>query len=278
MSSSQSEYNPLVSIALATFNGSKFIHKQLDSLLVQTYTNFEIVISDDHSTDETSSIIESYAKLDSRIRIFQNHLKKGVVGNFTAAIEHCKGEVIFFCDQDDVWYKDKIAQHVDMYQDPKVQWVYNEVRLTNQTGQPIGLLTDKLPDYWTRRKLLYYTWGSCVLGCATSYRTSLIKKLWPADPFATGHDSWIQLAIYPAKSYYIPEILQDYRQHDNNAAGLPSFKADFKADEKLAIHNNLLYLQSLSSNHTLQIWKRLFFKVVFYAKQLRRILFMSKTS
>lgn len=263
---------PLVSIALATYNGSLYLREQLDSLLEQTYQNFEIVITDDGSTDDTVSILEEYSQKDTRVRYSKNSRGRGVVSNFTEAISLCRGEIVFLCDQDDVWYRDKLQKHVDVYSDTKVMWVYNEVKLTDKDNNQIGLLTDQLPDYWTRRKLLYYTWGSCILGCATSYRASVLKDIWPADPLAPGHDSWIQLAIYPAKPFYIQEILQDYRQHGKNAVGVPIREDGYTGNVQLAISNNLAYLKSLSKNQSLTAWKRSLFAVVMNLKKIRSLI------
>jgi len=271
-SNSNTEYRPLVSIALTTYNGELYLREQLDSLLGQTYNNFEIVITDDGSIDGTVSILSEYAEKDTRISFSQNTRGKGVVLNFTEAVLHCQGEIIFFCDQDDIWYPFKIEKHITAYKDQSIQWVYNEAELIDETGKTIGFLTDKLPDYWTRRKLLYYTWGSCILGCATSYRRDLILPFWPADTLAPGHDSWIQLAIYPSKSFYITEILQDYRQHNKNAVGLPTFNNDFKPNAELAISNNLNYLKSLAKNRRIQVWKRAFFITVLFCKKIRGLL------
>ena len=152
-------------------------------------------------------------------------------------------------------------------------WIYNEVAITDQNRKVTGYLTDTMPDYWTRRKLLYYTWGSCVLGCATSYRANLIKNIWPADQNAPGHDSWIQLAIYPARSAYVSEVLQEYRQHNQNTVGLKSVpEEEINSREKLAIDNNLKYLKSLAFNPKLQLWKRLYFYLIFSIKKIRRFI------
>lgn len=266
-------YRPLVSVALATYNGDNFLEEQLDSLLSQTYQNIEIVISDDRSTDGTQSILQEYTQKDERVRWSINKNQRGFISNFSEAISFCGGEIIFLCDQDDVWNKNKIEKHIDIYQNPSIMWIYNEVVITDQNRKVTGYLTDTMPDYWTRRKLLYYTWGSCVLGCVTSYRANLIKNIWPADQNAPGHDSWIQLAIYPAKSAYIPEILQEYRQHKKNTVGLKSVpEEEINSRERQAIDNNLKYLKSLAFNSKLQLWKRLYFYLIFLIKKIRRFI------
>lgn len=267
---------PLVSIAIAVYNGMPFLPQLLDSVISQTYPYFEVVITDDESTDGTQKVLDEYTKKDSRIQWSRSKYPRGMVPNFTGAVSLCKGEIIFFCDCDDVWHPNKIEEHLKAYQDPKVQWVYNNVVLVDENGGHIGFLTDYLPDYWTsaRQRLLNYTWGSCVIGTATSYRASVMKGRWPADPLSQGHDSWIQMAIYPAKSHFVSEIVQDYRQHANNLTGIRQLKKKEK-DQELearAIAENMNYLKSLSRNNRLQLWKRSFFLLVFCAKKIRAFL------
>lgn len=260
--------NIFVSVALATYNGDRFLRRQLDSLLVQTYLNFEIVISDDASTDDTHKILNEYQKKDERIKWTVNPSPSGFIKNFEYAISLCKGEIIFLCDQDDVWHRSKIAEHLNIYRNKDIQWVYNEVQLIDEEGNGIGYLSDKIHNYYTTKKLLHYTWGSCMLGCATSYRADLVRGIWPADKYAPGHDSWMQLAIFPAKSFHLQKVLQGYRQHENNVFGV----RDSVQDERNAIVGNLCYLKSLIRNNRLQFWKRAFFVLVLVGKKIRTLL------
>lgn len=260
--------NIFVSVALATYNGDRFLRRQLDSLLAQTYLNFEIVISDDASTDGTHKILNEYQKKDERIKWTVNPSPSGFIKNFEYAISLCKGEIIFLCDQDDVWYENKIAEHVNIYRDKNIKWIYNEVRLINENDGSIGYLSEKIQNYYLPKKFLHYTWGSCMLGCATSYRSEHIKNIWPADKYSPGHDSWIQLAIFPAKSFHIRKVLQDYRQHPNNVFGV----RDSAQDERDAITGNMRYLRSLIQNNRLQLRKRVFIFLVLVGKKARSLL------
>jgi len=101
---------PLVSVAICTYNGKKYIKAQLDSILGQTYEDLEIIICDDLSSDTTLEILRSYA--DSRIKIHVNETNLGLELNFLNAISLCHGEYIALSDQDDVWAKNKIEQLV----------------------------------------------------------------------------------------------------------------------------------------------------------------------
>ncbi len=264
-----------VSVAMTTFNGESFLREQLDSLLGQSYENFEIIISDDGSKDGTHEILNEYQTKDSRIKWVLNPNPNGFIKNFEYVIGLCRGEIIFLCDQDDIWYSEKISKHVDIYKSNKdIHWVYNRVILIDDEDKEIGFLEDSAPDYYKKRKLLYSTWGSCVLGCATSYRSKLLKSVLPIGKYAPAHDSWIQLAIFPKKSFYINEVLQSYRQHCKNVVGWGK-EIDtnvLKEREKQAISDNLRYLKCLSTNRNLTLGKRLFFLVVYFVKLIRNIL------
>lgn len=93
----------MLSIALASYNGSKYIRKQLDSILFQTISDWELIVCDDCSTDITLQILEEYSQKDHRIKVYENERQLGFVGNFEKAISLCSGDYIALSDQDDVW-------------------------------------------------------------------------------------------------------------------------------------------------------------------------------
>lgn len=93
----------MISIAMATYNGEKYLREQLDSILVQTISDFELIICDDCSNDSTRKILSEYAKKDSRIKVIFNEQNLGFVKNFEKTISFCNGEYIAFSDQDDIW-------------------------------------------------------------------------------------------------------------------------------------------------------------------------------
>ena len=101
-----------VSVAMTSYNGEKYIHKQLSSILSNLGNNDEVVISDDGSTDNTRSIVEKFD--DPRVKLIIGP-QKGLVKNFEYAIRCCSGEYIFLCDQDDVWYNNKIDKVLDVF-------------------------------------------------------------------------------------------------------------------------------------------------------------------
>lgn len=252
---------PLASIVVATYTKSPFLERQLESLLDQSYPNLEIVISHDDNHDGTFEILKRYENRDRRVRVIKNLEKKGFKGNFENGLKNAKGEIVFFCDHDDVWYKDKVLRHMEVYDKlPDVKWVYNHVVLTDISDRVIGYLEDRASMYWEPRSLLQMTWGSCILGCATSFRRHLIINKLPIHQLAGGHDSWLELTLWPAKGYFIKETLQEYRQHENNLSG---WLHDDKGNELQAINDNLVYIKSLKSDKRLSIISRFILTCVY---------------
>ena len=105
----------MISVCMATYNGQEYVKEQIDSILCQLGKDDELVISDDHSVDQTQHIIETYT--DPRIRFYENELAKGVTHNFENSLKKSKGDIIFLSDQDDVWYPNKIKEMVAFLQE-----------------------------------------------------------------------------------------------------------------------------------------------------------------
>ena len=103
----------MISIALASYNGENYIREQLDSILLQSISDFELIICDDCSTDNTYQILEEYKARDSRIHIYRNEQNLGFKKNFEKAISLCKGEYIALSDQDDIWLVDHLKILLD---------------------------------------------------------------------------------------------------------------------------------------------------------------------
>ena len=98
-----------ISIAMTTYNGSKYLKEQLDSFTKQTHLPDELVVTDDGSSDDTLEILENFAKKASfEVLIFRNNTNLGYAMNFGHAIGLCTGDLIFLSDQDDIWFPEKI--------------------------------------------------------------------------------------------------------------------------------------------------------------------------
>ena len=98
-----------IDILLATYNGSKYLHEQLDSILNQSYGNINVIIRDDGSSDNTVMIIKEYEQKDSRVRLLNDNLGNlGFVRNFEELMKNSTSEYLMFSDQDDIWYNNKV--------------------------------------------------------------------------------------------------------------------------------------------------------------------------
>lgn len=134
-------YNPKISVCMATYNGQKYIKKQIDSILLQLNEDDELIISDDGSTDNTLNIIKHYA--DNRILLLHHepiswHKKyyqtnARISANFENAISHATGDIILLSDQDDIWQPNKITATIDfMYDNPNCEVAISSIIVINK--------------------------------------------------------------------------------------------------------------------------------------------------
>ena len=107
--------NKKIDILMATYNGEKYLVEQLDSIINQTYHNWNLLIRDDNSTDKTLEIIQNYHKKDKRIKILKdNKGNLGIVRNFEELLKSSESEFIMFSDQDDIWVENKLDMYLKM--------------------------------------------------------------------------------------------------------------------------------------------------------------------
>jgi len=205
---------PLVSIALCTYNGERFLKMQMDSLLSQDYENIEIVAVDDCSTDRTWSILRDYAAGDSRIRLYQNEQNIGYTRNFEKAISLCNGDHIALSDQDDIWETNKISLLKRSI--GECIMVYHNSDFIDEQGKRIGRST--MASNWQMyegESCLPLILTNCVSGHATLFKKELGKYIFPFAENAY-HDWWIAYAAFNVgKVKFIDKVLVHYRQHKN---------------------------------------------------------------
>ncbi len=129
--------NPKVSILVATYNGEKYLHKQLHSIVNQTYENLEILIQDDGSTDNTLKILHDFAATDSRVQVSQNKSNLGIIQNFYDLISQSSGDYIAISDQDDIWETDKIEILLNNIADASL--IYTDSALIRDDDSSCGM-------------------------------------------------------------------------------------------------------------------------------------------
>ena len=136
-----------ISVAMCTYNGSRFLAEQLESIGRQTKPPFELIICDDGSTDSTPEIVRNFADgAPFPVRFIRNEVKLGSTRNFEQAIRRCSGDAIALCDQDDVWQKDKLEWAARVLEsDPEVGGVFSDALLIDEDSRPMpGTLWQRL--------------------------------------------------------------------------------------------------------------------------------------
>lgn len=201
-----------VSVAMATYNGEKYIKEQIDSILINLKEDDELVISDDGSTDKTIEIINSYR--DDRIKVLEGP-KKGIKQNFENAIKNTNGEIIFISDQDDVWMPNKVEKTLSIYEKEEVTLVIHDCEIVDKDLNCI----DK--SFFEFRKSgkgkIKNIWKNTYIGCCMSFKKEIKEKILPIPNDIYMHDQWIGLTNEKyGKSYFLNEKLIKYRRHGEN--------------------------------------------------------------
>jgi glycosyltransferase involved in cell wall biosynthesis len=167
----------LVSIITPSYNSASFIKESINSVLSQTYENWEMIIVDDASKDNTTEIIEEYIKKDSRIKLIRLEKNSGPAIARNEAIKKAKGRYIAFLDSDDFWHKDKLTKQLAFMQDKDVALSYTGYYTVDEdTSNPMGLMevVDSV-DYHTLLK-------QNIIGClSVIYDSEKLEKMYMPD-------------------------------------------------------------------------------------------------
>lgn len=217
-----------ISVAMCTFNGERYLDAQLASLAQQTLKPSELIVCDDGSSDDTQSLVSRFAaSAPFPVRWIRNPSRLGYRRNFITAANLCAGDLIAFCDQDDIWSAEKLERSAIPFVNPDVMLTYHRVSLIDQDGNKLGHYDDRAP------KTNPVEYPDCDpwlfgLGFTLTFRGQLRlhADLWPLSkdfydsqkPLA--HDQWFFfLALAFGKVVYIEEALALYRQHGLNLFG-----------------------------------------------------------
>lgn len=229
----------MISVALCTYNGENFLCKQLDSILSQSMPVDEIVIRDDCSSDSTCIILDEYSKLYPQINYKRNTSNLGFIKNFESALEDCRGDYIFFSDQDDIWECDKVKISVQYLQESGKFGAFSNGKLIDQYDNFLGdtlfsrIQIDSLIDRGILDKYDFETLclnGNYVTG-ATIVITKEAKDILIPFNHHLYHDVWLSVKLSAMHKFgRIDKALISYRIHTNQECGLdmiPKDKYDF---------------------------------------------------
>ena len=215
---------PRISACMASYNGGRFVDAQLQSVLSQLKPQDELVIIDDRSTDDTLERIRQIG--DARIQLRKHERNAGVVATFEDALRSATGQILFLCDDDDVWAPTKVRRFLDVFANhPEVEIVQSRVRMIDENDRPLpdSRINRKgrfLPGFWRNLYKNHYQ------GSAMAIRASLLGRVLPF-PARKGflHDAWIGTRndLLGGRTAFIDEDLLFYRRHINNASRTKSF-------------------------------------------------------
>jgi len=221
----------MIDILMATYNGEKYIRQQLDSILQQDYDNWNLIIRDDCSSDNTVQIIEEYqSKFPQKIKLIHAEAPSGSAqNNFFALLPYSQSEYMMFADQDDVWLLNKISltlskmeQMEQLYGKSTPLLVYTDLAIVDEDLTVINPSRYKMHDINPERNHLNHLIAQgIVYGCTLMVNRALLNFVEEKPSVDVMHDTWLSLlaASFGAIDY-IDEALVMYRRHGGNASSL----------------------------------------------------------
>ena len=216
-----------VSVALALYNGEKFIEKQLDTLRLQTVKPNQVVLCDDGSSDNTVNIVNEYIKkysLGDSWKVYKNPQNLGYAKNFYHAMELCDGDLIYLCDQDDIWKNDKIEKmNKVMEENPNISLLMCKGGVIGADDRELhGMMikkseeTEKITKISVEDIIRIFDWTGmlmCVRKEFFEQRKSIISVI------SAPHDFVLALSAADCEQFYVYDYVGAYhRRHSNNAA------------------------------------------------------------
>ena len=254
-----------VSVALATYNGERFLSEQLESVSRQTLPPHELVVCDDRSTDSTVEIVAEFERVSPfPVRLHVNEARLGFADNFLGAAARCSGELVAFCDQDDVWHERKLERCVEALEPGVVLVVHNNT-VADERLQPTGQVFPGIRRRAVAAPLTSDKWFH-MPGMAMLFDAELLRiadwRLRPRSHLAEEelvyHDEWIHvLAQVWGRIAFVPDELALYRQHGENVAGAPRRVSGGRAREWLTTGFHFYRARGLQAREWAELFERL---------------------
>lgn len=213
----------IASIITPSHNCAPFISETICSVLNQSFSDWEMIVVDDCSTDESVEVIQSFVEQDSRIRLIQLSKNTGAAVARNTAIEAANGRYIAFLDSDDLWLPNKLETQLQFMQDKDIAFSYSAYEKVDEQGQPLGLMG--VPDKVNYDQLL----KCCVIGCLTAiYDTHKLGKVYmPLIRKRQDFGLWLRLLSKVDYAYGIQQPLAQYRVRSGSISSKKSNAAAY---------------------------------------------------
>ena len=237
---------------MASYNGAKFISKQIKSILSDLNSSDELIIVDDFSTDETIEKINKFN--DPRIRLYVNNENKGEIFSFNRAIQYAKNDYIFLSDQDDIWHQGRSDLMINYLSKSPAMLLTSNFSWIDKNDKPIKISFDGVSSSHSARNLLniydIFIGKTNYFGCAMVFKKEFVNTICPIPRYIESHDLWIAIASNLHKSnMHIDDLTFKKRMHDSNATSTIS-----KRPLTSNVYSRIIFLRSI-----LTIYKRMVF-------------------
>lgn len=198
-----------VSVIMPAYNCEQFIAEAIDSVLQQTYTNIELIVIDDCSTDNTFSIIEQYAVCDPRVRTLRNSANCGVAKTRNCGLDMAEGDYVAFLDSDDIWDIDKLRKQMELALKANADIVYSSYGFIDEDGNEIKKAFI-VPEETNFRKMLIQ---NVISASSAVIRASIMKDhRFRNDVYHEDYALWMELMSERARAVGCKDVLWRYRQ------------------------------------------------------------------
>jgi len=208
--------SPLVSIVIPTYNHAHFLKRALSSIVEQTYTNWEVIVVDNHSTDNTEEIVESFINL--KIKYFKINNNGVIAASRNKGLKEANGEWVAFLDSDDWWTADKLDLCVNAISD-KIDFIYHDLKVIGQKPSVINYIRSNKTRQVNKAPLL----DMLINGNPISNSSAFVRKKLIDDVGGLNEDAemigaedfnlWLKIAFNTNKFLYIPKFLGYYTFH-----------------------------------------------------------------
>jgi glycosyltransferase involved in cell wall biosynthesis len=235
------EVNPLVSVIIPTYNHGRYLGRALQSVIDQTYTNWEAIVIDNHSTDNTDEVMASFAS--PHIKYLKIHNKGVIAASRNAGIFAANGDWVAFLDSDDWWTNDKLQACFNCIDD-NVDLVYHDLEIVADQPRPFRRKIIKSWQVKTPVLMDLLVNGNAIVNSSVVVRKNLLDKIGGINASiemiaAEDYNTWLRIAQLTNQFVYLPHMLGCYLIHNQSISkkdmSVPARRA---VDEFLHMINN----------------------------------------
>jgi glycosyltransferase involved in cell wall biosynthesis len=245
---------PLVSVVIPTYNHGDYLEKAISSVLSQNYNNYEIIVIDNHSSDNSNEIISNFK--DNRIQYLKIHNNGVIAKSRNSGVKVAKGEWIAFLDSDDWWTYDKLKTCM-YYADKNVDLIYHDLKIVSTNSRLLGRKKNKTRQL--KKPILYdlLVNGNPISNSSVIVRKKMLEKIGLIDErnelvAAEDYNTWLRISNLTDKFLYLPKRLGYYLIHDQSISkkdmSLPYRKATceflkfINNNQKIKLESTIRYL------------------------------------